>query len=213
MRILLVNDHPVMREGLHAEILRLFADALIIEPETSAEALKLAASLRPDLSIVDPNLRDLNGLKLAYRLLAHDHRTRILFLSAIADPWIVREALSLGVSVYLADTGTVQELHKAIRAVMAGSTYLRDDAAAALRRAGQAESAENVAPGLAVLSPREQETLKHIAKGGTTKAIALEMRISPKTVETHRSHIMRKLHLDNVASLTCYAIRHGLHMV
>jgi DNA-binding NarL/FixJ family response regulator len=213
MRVLLVDDHPIMRDGLRAAISRLFPATLFIEAGTSAEALKQATSLRPHLSILDINLPDLNGLELARRLRASCRRTKILFLAAEADPWTVREALSLGACGYLIKTSAAQKLHEAIRSVMTGNIFLCDDAAAALRRAEQTGPAAPEPPGLAILSRREQEVLKLIAEGRTTKAIALEMKISPKTVETHRQHIMGKLRLDNVAGLTYYAIRHGLRPV
>ena len=213
MRILLVDDHPMVREGLRAAISRFSPAALIVEAGTSAEALKQAASLRPHLNIIDINLPDLNGLELARRLRAIDRRTKILFLAAEADPWTVHEALSVGACGYLTKTNAAQKLYEAIRSVMTGKLFLCDDAAAALRRAEEAGPMASEPPGTAILSHRERDVLKLIAEGQTTKAIALELKISPKTVETHRQHIMRKLRLDNVANLTYYAIRHGLRPI
>jgi DNA-binding NarL/FixJ family response regulator len=213
MRILLVDDHPLVRDGLRAAISRFFFATLIVEAGTSAEALKQAALLRPHLNILDINLPDLNGLDLARRLRAIDHGTKILFLAAEADPWTVREALRVGACGYLTKTNAAKDLHEAICAVMAGKVFLCQAAAAAVRRAEQSGAGEPEPPGLAILSPREREVLKLIAEGHTTKAIAEEMKISPKTVETHRQHIMRKLRTDNIASLTYYAIRHGLRPV
>ena len=199
-----------MREGLRAVITQFFPSARIIEAGTSAEALIKAVELRPQLSILDINLPDLHGLELARRLRVLDLRMRILFLAGEVDPWTVREALDAGAGGFLTKTNAAHQLAGAIRAVMAGEIFFCEASAAALQRAEATGLPGSEPPGLAILSGREQQVLKLIAQGHTTKAIALELQVSPKTIETHRQHIMRKLRLDNIADLTCYAIRHRL---
>ncbi len=210
MRILVADDHPLVRDGIRIALRNLFPAAQIVEAGTSAEALDQAARLRPHLSLLDINLPESSGLELARRLRMMHPSTRILFLAGAADPWTVREAFLAGARGYVTKTNAAQNLRQAVRAVMAGETFLCDAAAQALQRAESSQTSAPEPPGLAVLSHREREVLQLIAQGQTTKAIALALQLSPKTVETHRQHLMRKLHLDHVADLTCYAIRQGL---
>jgi two-component system secretion response regulator SsrB len=114
-----------------------------------------------------------------------------------------------GASGYVLKTNAARVLAKAISSIMAGEIFLCDDSLAVLRQASQSSAAPE-APGIFILSRREQEVLKRIAYGQATKSIAFDLGLSPKTVETHRQHIMAKLRLDNVADLTRYSIRHGL---
>jgi two-component system, NarL family, response regulator NreC len=126
------------------------------------------------------------------------------------DPWTVRAALEAGATGCLLKSNAASRLQSAIGQVLKGHRFLCEDSAAALQQAESSDSRTGPAPGPAILSRRETEVLKCLAYGQTTKAIALQLAVSPKTVETHRSHILQKLRLNNVAALTRYAIQHGL---
>ncbi len=122
----------------------------------------------------------------------------------------MREALAVGASGFVAKTRTVTCLGQAVLAVLSGREFLCEDSQAALRRAGQHGGQTHEMPGPAVLSNREREVLRWLACGENTKHIAVLLQISPKTVETHRQHLMRKLGTNNIPTLVRYAIRHDL---
>ena len=143
MRILVADDHPLVRDGIRIALRNLFPAAQIVEAGTSAEALDQAARLRPHLSLLDINLPESSGLELARRLRMMHPSTRILFLAGAADPWTVREAFLAGARGYVTKTNAAQNLRQAVRAVMAGETFLCDAAAQALQRA---ESSQTSAP-------------------------------------------------------------------
>jgi DNA-binding NarL/FixJ family response regulator len=210
LRLLLVDDHPLVRTGIAASLRRAFRGLQIQEAGCAADCLELMASFRPDLALLDVNLPGTNGLDLAQKLQALDKGTKILIVAADADPWTVSEALRAGATGFLAKSNSAELLAHAVRAVLAGQVFLCPDARSALRRAEPPRAAGGAPPGPAVLSSREREVLRHIALGQNTKSIAFSLGISPKTVETHRQHILRKLRLQSVADLTRYAISHGM---
>ena len=211
LRVLLVDDHPLVRDGLRVALRRHSAELCIEEAGCASEALALMAARRPHLLLLDVNLPGTNGLDLARQIRAVDGKIKVLMVAADVDPWTVHEALAAGASGFVAKTNSGAVLPEAMRVVLSGGVFLCPDAQAALQRAERGGTSTVEPPGPAVLSTREREVLRYLAHGENTKSIAALLQISPKTVETHRQHILRKLRLDNLASLTCYAIRHGLH--
>lgn len=210
-RILLVDDHPLVRDGLRVAVRRLLPSVRLEEASASDEALAKLESHRPHLVLLDVNLPDGNGLELARRIRERSSETKFLMVAGECDPWTVREALAIGAAGFVAKTRSASCLADGIEAVLEGGHYLCDDSRAALARSGLKEpTAPPEPPGPAVLSSREREILRYLVHGETTKGIALQLDISPKTVETHRVHIMRKLGIDSLAGLTRYAIRHRL---
>jgi DNA-binding NarL/FixJ family response regulator len=209
-RVLLVDPHPLIRDGLCLAFRRAWPAARLEQAGSAPEALEKYLTHRPHLITLDVNLAGLSGLELARQIHAQDTQVRILMFAEKSDPWTVREALAAGMSGFVHKMEAVGCLTEAVQAAMNGRQFLCPLSRATLERAG-AEAALEQPPGPAILSPRETEVLRFLADGENTKGIGARLRISPKTVETHRQHIMRKLHLDNVASLTRYAIRHGLH--
>jgi DNA-binding NarL/FixJ family response regulator len=213
LRVLLVDDHPILRDGLRAALGALMPGCRISEAGTGPEALAQVEAWEPCLVLVDVNLPGMNGLTLTRQIRARPNPPEVLMVAGEADPWTVHEALQAGASGFLGKTRAAQQLADAIRVVLAGGRFLCDDSAAALRRVEDSGQTGLDPPGPASLSPREREVLKRLAQGHTTKTIALELRVSPKTIETHRVHLQRKLRLDNLAALTRYAIQHGLTTV
>jgi len=210
LAVLMVDDHPLVREGLRTAILAAFPAALIEEAGSAPEALASISIRRPDLVLLDVNLPGENGIDLARRIRAADQRVKILMVAGEADPWTVNEALQAGASGFVTKTHSADFLEHAMKAILQGQSVLCPESQAALQRAEQRAGTALEPPAPSVLSEREWEVLKCLAHGENTKTIAFSLQISPKTVETHRQHIMRKLGLDNVAALTRYAIRHGL---
>ena len=156
------------------------------------------------------NLPGESGIELARRIRGVDKRIKLLMVAAEAEPWTVKETLEAGASGFVTKTRSADFLGQAMKAVLAGQVFLCADSQAALRRAESRAGPAAKPPGPAVLSTREREVLRYLAHGENTKTIASLLQVSPKTVETHRQHILRKLGTNSVGALTRYAIRHGL---
>lgn len=209
LRILVVDDHPLVRDGLRAGIRARFPTAVVAEAGGAPEALASISIHPPDLVLLDVNLPGENGINLARRIRAADKSAKLLMVAGDADPWTVKEAIQAGASGFVTKIRCADFLGQAMTAVLEGRLFICPEAQAALQRAEEGRT-ELEPPGPAYLSNREQEVLRYIAHGENTKNIGSLLQISPKTVETHRQHIMQKLGLKSVAQLTRYAIRHRL---
>lgn len=209
-RVLIVDDHPIFRDGLRALLRRVLPSAILAEAGSAAEAFEQVAICRPHLVLLDVNLPGANGLELARRLRETDRQVRMLMVAAETDPWVVQEALAAGASGFVAKTRTADCLEAAVPAVMSGGVFLCPDSQAAWERAQAQGLRCTEPPGPAILSSREREVLRYLVHGENTKTIATLLQISPKTVETHRQHITRKLGTNSVVALARYAFRHGL---
>jgi DNA-binding NarL/FixJ family response regulator len=209
IRLLLAEDHTLMRAGIRALLGGLPDVEVVGEASTGPEALTLAESLRPDLVLLDISMPELNGLEVASRLMKTEPRRRIIFLSMHTDAVYVRRALQSGASGYLVKGADVPELSLAIRAVMRGESYLSPavskDVIWELRRSDTRE----VTP-LEMLTPRQREILLLVTEGHSTKDIAKRLDLSVKTVEAHRSELMERLDIHDLPGLVRFAIRHGL---
>jgi DNA-binding NarL/FixJ family response regulator len=205
--VLIGDDHPVVRAGL-----RLIVDGLQPEFSVLAEAgdgrslVEAAAAHRPDLVLVDVTMPDLNGVEATRQILERSSRTRVIAVTMHKSQRQVTEMLRAGAKGYLLKGDPPGLVHAALRAVVAGGTFLSPNVSTGL--VALALGREVGAP--SQLSPREREVLQLIAEGSSTKAIAIGLGLSVKTVDTHRKHIMKKLAIDSVAGLTKYAIREGL---
>lgn len=207
IRVLLADDHRLLREALRDVLAREPDIAVAGEAGDGRSTIELAAQLAPDVIVLDIGLPDLNGVEVAARLLEARPDAKLVALSAYADKRFVSEMLHAGAAAYVTKSSAATELVRAIRAVAAGHGYLCPEAASAAvsevrgkRQRGEGER----------LGRREREVLRLIAEGARSPEIADQLRISPATVEVHRRNIMRKLGLRTVAELTKYAIREGL---
>jgi len=209
-RVLVVDDHPLVRDALRSVLQQVVPGAVVDDAGTAPEALHKIAEQMPDLALLDVNLPGMSGIELARQIQASKGKTKLLVISAESDPWTVQQALQAGAFGFLAKASSTDELIQAITAVLLGETYLSQEAQAALQRAEEQNLNTVDPPGPAVLTTREREILIYLAKGENTKNIASLLSISPKTVETHRQHITRKLRTSSVAALARYALRHGL---
>jgi len=209
-RILLVEDHTLMRAGIRA-LLQTFADIEVVgEAGNGREALLQAEACRPDVVLMDIAMKGLNGLEATSRLMKKFPRMRVLILSMHMNEEYVLQALRAGASGYLPKDAETDELDLAIRTVAMGKTYLSpsisEHVADYLRFAGSHTKLNR----LERLTPRQREVLQLIAEGYTTKEIAGHLGISTNTVETHRIHLMRTLDIHDIAGLVRFAIQMGL---
>lgn len=205
VRVLLVDDHQVVREGLRALLEEHHGLAVVGEAGDGRTAVELTSSLRPDVVVMDLALPVLGGVEAIRQIHATKPATRVLVLSMYSDPRMVREALFAGAHGYVVKDEAFGELARAIRAILAGDRYLspRIDAdEVGLVRPGEG--------GIGALTGRERQVLALIAGGRSTRDIARTLDISVKTVETHRRNLTQKLELYSVAELTKLAVREGL---
>jgi two-component system, NarL family, response regulator NreC len=206
-RVLIVDDHAVVRSGLK---LVLDADEGIEpvgEAGTAREAIFEARALKPDVILLDVVMPDQSGLEIIPTLLHENPETKILMLSMQDDPRYVREAFDAGASGYVLKEAADSEVVAAVREVAGGGRYVDPELGA---RLVAAESEERRRAEEDPLSEREGEVLRLLALGHTNQEIAEQLYISVRTAETHRAHIMQKLRLSSRAELVRYAIDRGL---
>jgi DNA-binding NarL/FixJ family response regulator len=200
-RVLIVDDHPVVREGLAARFAAEPDLEVCGEAEDVAGALSLLKSAHPNFVIVDVSLKSGNGIDLVKRMRAHDENVRILVWSMYPENLYAERALRAGAQGYVHKGRPTRELLTAIRAILEGRVYLSGDQADRLLRRMVGGTKEPEASPVELLSDRELEAFEFMGHGRTTDQIAETMRISPKTVETYRARIKEKLSLDNVTEL------------
>ena len=209
LRILLAEDHTLVRAGIRALLESLEGVEVVGEASDGREALQLAASLHPDILLMDITMKGLNGLEAAARLAKERSATRVIILSMHADQVYVRQALQAGAAGYLLKGADVAELELALKAVMRGDTYLSPSISNDL--VGNLLAGKTpVSNPLDELTPRQREILQLVAEGRTTKEIAGRLDLSVKTVETHRAQLMERLDIHDVPGLVKFAIRVGL---
>ena len=207
MRILLADDHLVVRDGLRALLVSQGFD-VVGEASDGREALKMVQSLQPDIAVLDLAMPQLNGLDAARAIVTGWPKTRTLLLTIHAeDPYVI-DALRAGVRGYVLKTQAGADLAQAIREVGLGGVYLSPGISRAVMNA----SLTGGEPPKDPLSARERQVLQLVAEGKPNKQIASDLCVSVKTVESHRSRIMQKLDIHDTAGLVRYAIRRGMAM-
>lgn len=208
IRILLVDDHAVVRQALRA-LLSSQPDLVITgEAENGWQAVTACRELQPDIVLMDLAMPGLSGLEASRQILSAGPGPKIIVLSSYSDDQYVKETIRAGVSGYLAKKSAAQELIKAIREVYAGAAYFSPDIARRLR--DQSRQAFGGGTRSIDLTRREEEVLTLIARSFSNKQIGAALGISVKTVEKHRQQVMNKLHIHDVAGLTLYAANKGL---
>lgn len=205
-RIVIVEDQTAIREML-AEILRIDpAYKIVGESGDGLQACQLCLDLKPDLLVLDARLPGLGGVDILRRISKQLKHTRVLVFSAYESPALVREMLEAGAHGFVEKTAGLGEFKKGLETISTGGTYFGPGVAALLRNV----VANNPTAGDVALTGREREILKLVAESNSTKEIAQKLTISVKTVDNHRTNLMRKLNLHDVASLTRYALEIGL---
>ncbi|MGH8688796.1 MAG: response regulator [Burkholderiales bacterium] len=207
LRVLLADDHAVLREGLRALLAPSAEVSVVGEVGNGRDALRLAEALQPDVVLMDISMPDLNGLDAARLILAKCATTRVIILSMHSSTEHVYRAFEAGASGYVLKESVGGEVLAALRAVRAGQRYLSP----ALREAyAQVERGATPASPLDSLSARERQVLQLVVEGRSSADIAREVHLSPKTVDTYRSRIMKKLGVRDVPALVKFALQQGL---
>lgn len=200
IRILLVDDHPMVREGLRARLSRVANLQVVGEAGDAAQALRCLTELQPQVVLQDVGLRDGNGIELVQAMLALQPGLCVLMFSMYDNPEYVQRALQAGARGYVLKETPAEEVVAAIEAVVAGGTFLSP----AVSR--QLFHQQAVRP---MLTPRESQILSALGRGESSKQIAKSLALSVRTVETHRQSIKRKLGIEGQAELIKYAVEHA----
>jgi len=213
IRILLADDHRILREGLRSLLAQEPDIAVVGEASDGEQVVALARELRPDLVIMDVVMPGIDGIAATRQIRAECPETRVIALSMHSDRRFVSEMVRAGALGYLVKDSAFEELNQAVRTVMANRPYLSAVITGTLVedfvRQTSAQERPPVSP-LQMLTTREQEVLRLLADGKRVKEIAHLLTISAKTVESHRQNIMDKLEIHSTIELTRYALREGL---
>ncbi|MCQ4234399.1 response regulator transcription factor [Pseudomonas stutzeri] len=199
IRIALVDDHTLVRDGIRALLAVMPQIEVVGEADSGAAALELLEQVQPDLLLLDIGLKDTNGLELTRRLCQLYPRLQVLMLSMYDNLEYVRSSIHAGARGYVLKDSSAREIIAAIEAVAAGGTFYSAEITRRLAEQRQDAAAHN-------LTPREEQILQMLARGLDSKAMARELAISVRTVETHRLSIRRKLNIDGTAALIKYAL-------
>lgn len=210
IRILLADDHRLFREGLRTILEQLSEFEIVGEANDGHEALAMAGKLTPDIILLDISMPNLNGIEAARRITDVSPMTRVIILSMHLDQRYVAESLKAGARGYILKDSAVEELTTAIRNVINGEIFLGNRVTGVVVSDYVGLAKGKPASAFSILSGREVEVLQLIAEGRSTKEIASDLKVSVKTIETHRKQIMDKLDIHSVAELTRYAIREGI---
>jgi len=209
IRILLADDHKIMRDGLRSLLEKQSDMEVVAEAENGRTTVQLAQKLLPDVVIMDIAMPDLNGIEATRQIIATAPSVKVLALSMHPNRAFVTGMLSAGASGYLLKDSAFEELARAIRVIVMNQTYLGLGITKAVVK-DYVRHLSATGPSAPHLSPKEREVLQLLAEGVTTKQIASRLYVSVKTIETHRQKIMEKLDIHSIAELTKYAIREGL---
>ncbi len=208
IRVIVADDHHLVRQGIRALLEQSDDIQVVGEAEDGQEAVELARELQPEVVVMDISMPRLDGIQATERILADNTQTEVVVLSMHADQSLAEQLLRAGVKGYLLKESIAEELHLAVRFAFQGKTYLSpamsNTVLDALLYPDLAEATDK--PG-ELLTPREREVLQLIAEGYTNNAIADELTISVKTVEKHRTNLMNKLDVHDLASLIRTAIK------
>jgi two-component system response regulator NreC len=207
IRLVIVDDHPLFRQGLRQVVQSDARFDLVGEADKGASALELIGQTRPDLAVIDLNLPDMNGLDVAAKLRERHNPVRLVVLTMFKDEQAFNQAMNLGISGYVLKENAVSEIVSCLIAVAADVPYVCPSMSGfLLRRRDRAAALADRQPSLQDLTIAERRILKRVADKKTTRDIAAELFISPRTVESHRAKICSKLGLKGANSLLQYAI-------
>ncbi|MHC4288805.1 MAG: response regulator [Planctomycetota bacterium] len=210
VKVLIVDDHEIMRDGMSALLHKYSEFEVVGQAADGREALEMASQLKPDLVIMDVGMPNLNGVDATRQLLAQHTDLKVMALSTHSDGPVVAKMIKAGASGYMLKESAFEELIEGITALLEGKTFL-------CKKISKVVFSEYV--GMITnpktkngdgLTGREREVLQLVSEGHTTREIAETLKLSTKTIDSHREHIMEKLGIRNIAGLTKYAIREGL---
>jgi DNA-binding NarL/FixJ family response regulator len=199
VRLMLVDDHPMVREGLRARLEKVSGIEVVAEAGSGPEALAALELARVNLVLMDVGMKNMDGIELTTRVLAAFPGVRVLMFSMYDNPEFVQHALQAGASGYLLKDAPAGEIISAIEVVVSGATYLSPGVSGRLFRTQAPRP---------LLTPRESEILAAIGRGESSKRIAANLNLSFRTIDAHRQSIKRKLEIDGQADLIRYAVEH-----
>jgi DNA-binding NarL/FixJ family response regulator len=212
LRVLLADDHMLVRQGIES-LLRQDSEIEVVgEADSGRAAIALARQTRPDVVIMDSVMPDMNGTEATRQIIKENAEVKVLAVSMYDSQASISGMLEAGATGYVLKTSAFDELADAIRIVQGGEYYLCRNITAVIVKdyLEKLQTGTGGPPVSQVLTAREREVLKKISEGTSTKEIARLLGVSPKTVDSHRMHIMSKLKITSVAGLTRYALREGL---
>ncbi len=210
IRVLVVDDHRVMREGLRAVLNADAEIAVVGEAGDGLTALKMVRESAPDIVVMDIGMPGMNGIEAMQQITAEHLEAKVIALSMYCDRLHVLRMLEAGARGYVSKNSACEEVVRAIKSVSAGMTYLSPEIAATVVESYVQRLFPNAGSAGEVLGAKERQVLQLLAEGKSSKEIAAVLHISPKTVDAHRRNMMKKLDLHTIAELTKYAVREGL---
>jgi len=210
VRILIADDHKIVREAIGSLLNNELGMEVVGQAEDGRTAVQLARELQPSVVVMDIEMPNLNGIEAARQIVHELPGVKVIALSERSDRSSVHEMLKAGASGYVLKQCAFQELVSAIRNVVSNQTYLSPQISGIVVEGYVHRLTEHGSSAYSILTPREREVLQLIAEGKSTKAIAKELYVSAKTIEWHRSQLMKKLRVQSVAELVKYAISEGL---
>jgi len=210
LRILLADDHEMVRKGLRATIEGHRSWEVCGEASNGREAVAIACELRPDIVVMDIGMKGMNGIEATQRLRKDYPAVRVVALSTHADKRYVRNMIQAGASAYVLKESASDDLLRAVQAAARGEHYLSPRVTGSVLESWNTSSAPESSSVYELLGSREREVLKLLADGQSSKEIAGRLGLAVKTVETHRRNIADKVGLHSIAELTKYAVREGL---
>lgn len=211
MRILLVDDHKMMRDGLRAILSSTDGIEVVGEAEDGRGAIEVARELQPDIVVMDVGMPEMNGIEASKRILAELPEIKVIALSTHSDKRYVLNMIATGASGYVLKEAAGDDLIRAVEAVSRGEHYLSPQITGVVFEPMQGRPPRRKKSGTyELLGGREREVLQLLAEGLTSKEIASRLELSTKTIETHRRNISQKLGLKSIAELTKYAVREGM---
>lgn len=210
IRVLLADDHALVMAGIRSLVEELGNTQIIAEASNGRDAVALTIQHKPELVIMDISMKDLNGIEATVQIMAVMPSTRVLILSMHTTEDFVRRAIKAGAAGYLVKDSAPLELKMAITAVLGGEIYLSPRVSKHIVSGFLHGPPAQNESSMDLLTARQREILQLIAEGKSTKEIAFQLNVSVKTVETHRSALMDRLGIHDIAGLVLYAVRQGL---
>ncbi len=207
-RIVIADDHELVRKGLAALIHEVASWKVVAEAADGRQAVQQVAAHKPDIAIMDLTMPELNGLEATRQILAAEPQTRVLILTAHESEQLIREVLAAGAQGYVLKSDAGRTLVSVVDALLEGGTFFTSKVARLVLEGYLRNPAETEA--VPTLSAREREIVQLLAEGRSNKEVARKLNISVKTAETHRSNIMRKMQFDSLSDLVRYAVRNKI---
>ncbi len=216
LRILIADDHEVVRRGLSSLLQAQEGWEVVAEASDGREAVEKAKELNPDFIILDIGMPNLNGLAATRQLVQHDPNCKVIVLTITDSDHVIREALDAGARGFVLKSDAVRDLVSAIEALQRGQMFftprVNELLLAGFLEKGAAAS-RGLPPRVPTLTPREREVIQLLAEGKSSKEVAAVLNLSTKTAETHRSNIMRKLGFHSIRDLVLYAVKNDIIQV